>query len=411
MRSATFSPLRTERQNTACSHSYDLPLLNLCKAIVAFALWAVAQSATAHQLAVVTEPDNNSVSVFCSRSFRRVAQIPVGLAPRPLAVNRAGTMIFVGNSGSTSLIDVSTLSVVDEMSGPSTPWALLASDDGSKLFSADLLANTVTVTDLLTRAVITTVSVGRGPVAAVFTADGQSLLVATLDDGEVVFLDAHSYAITRRVKVGHAPLSIAVDGDRAYIANAGDGTVSVLDTGAGVVTHVLPVDLAISPPYINATAAIQVVPTQGGRRGFIAQTADYGEQSVFALVSMNLVSGAIQRTTPSGEHTPQGRLLDAVLSQDGTSLIVIADAFGFGNLAGFLKRFNTSSLEQSDSVILDHLPGDLLLVSDNVPAPGSGCQVGSPTPVTGPLKDSLLFAHCLALCTLLVRYKPGGHGE
>ena len=51
------------------------------------------------------------------------------------------------------------------------------------------------------------------------------------------------YRVTRTIPVGGQPGAVAVDpaARTVYVANAGDGTVSVLDAATGTVTRTIPV--------------------------------------------------------------------------------------------------------------------------------------------------------------------------
>ena len=80
------------------------------------------------------------------------------------------------------------------------------------------------------------------PQAVAFNpATGKAYTIDT-DAGEVV-IGNDAPNSTSRVKVGAGPVSIAVDtsNGRAYVANAGDGTVSVIDGNTDAVLATLPV--------------------------------------------------------------------------------------------------------------------------------------------------------------------------
>src|SRR5258705_479151 len=59
-------------------------------------------------------------------------------------------------------------------------------------------------------------------------------------------------------------VAITPDGKRAYVANGGDGTVSVITTATG----------AVSPPITVGNHPIRVAITPDGKRGYVTNFAD-----------------------------------------------------------------------------------------------------------------------------------------
>jgi YVTN family beta-propeller protein len=79
--------------------------------------------------------------------------------------------------------------------------------------------------------------------------------VANNGDGTVSVIDTTKRAVTALLPVGNAPVGVAItpDGKDAYVANNGDGTLSVITTATGAVSAPIPVgagprSVAICPP-------------------------------------------------------------------------------------------------------------------------------------------------------------------
>lgn len=103
------------------------------------------------------------------------------------------------------------------------------------------------------------------PRAIVFNPATGKVYVVGTDHGAVqIYSDASGQM--RRVQVGTAPVSIAVNAanGRAYVANAGDGTVSVLDGNSDAVVATVPVgDHPYSIAANQATGKVYVTHTYG----------------------------------------------------------------------------------------------------------------------------------------------------
>jgi YVTN family beta-propeller protein len=64
-----------------------------------------------------------------------------------------------------------------------------------------------------------------------FTPDGRQVLVSDLDGNEVIVIDAASRKEVKRIKMGRTPEGIlmAKDAARAYVAEAGENRIAIID--------------------------------------------------------------------------------------------------------------------------------------------------------------------------------------
>lgn len=275
---------------------------------------------------LVLNKEDATLAVVDPGSGRVVARIPTGEAPHELAVSTDGTLAFASNYGAQrpgstiSVIDLNTqrelrrvelapllrphglsfaegklyfTAEVNRLVGRYDPaankvdWLLgtgqsathmvLVTADGSKMFTANIGSDSITVIERGDRPNSwneTVIPVGQGPegldlspdghelwtahsrdggvsiinvdsksVALTlelgtkrsnrlkFTPDGRLVLITDLDAGELVVVDVKARRQTKRIRLGTSPEGILMvpDGSRAYVAVTGDDFVASFD--------------------------------------------------------------------------------------------------------------------------------------------------------------------------------------
>jgi DNA-binding beta-propeller fold protein YncE len=167
---------------------------------------------------------------------------------RGVAVSPAGSRLYVANEQGGSVAAVSTTdgSIAWEtqldgtaMGGP-YPGAVAVAPDGSAVYVTSQGRNVVTKLQPTTGAVIGMTSVGDHPVAIALDRSGTLAFVANANDDSVSILDLRSPVPTTVAQLsthlfpgeasGSAPDAVAVDDARkvVYVANAGDDAVAVV---------------------------------------------------------------------------------------------------------------------------------------------------------------------------------------
>lgn len=112
--------------------------------------------------------------------------------------------------------------------------------------------------------VSSTVNVGNGPFGIAVDPDGQRVYVTNFNDDSVTVIDSSSNSVVAGpIMVGLGPRDIAfkVDGTVAYVANSSSSTVSLIDTSTNTTTGTVtvgnfPYSVAVSPDgahaYVNS---------------------------------------------------------------------------------------------------------------------------------------------------------------
>jgi DNA-binding beta-propeller fold protein YncE len=112
------------------------------------------------------------------------------------------------------------------------PEGLDITPDGREFWTAHSRDGAVSILDVETRQVKSTIDLGTKRSNRIkFTLDGKYALVSDLAGGELVIVDVASKKIAKKMALGKMPEGILMDpnGQRAYIAVAGDNHIAILD--------------------------------------------------------------------------------------------------------------------------------------------------------------------------------------
>lgn len=165
--------------------------------------------------------------------------------------------------------------------------------------------------------VVSLILLGAVAAGSTPTNDGDLLLVANKNGNTLYIVDAETHAIRDTVPTGESPheVAAATEAGRAYVANYGEGTISVVDIDAGQAIERWPVD------GYDRLHGIQVGPNED--RVYVTAEA---QQSVLEL---DAATGNVVRTFRTGKQTthmlalaPEGGHLFATSIGSGTASLV-----------------------------------------------------------------------------------------
>jgi YVTN family beta-propeller protein len=259
-------------------------------------------------IAYVANQGTNTVTVLDTSSGGAptlVRTITVGSGPAGLVASPDGSKVYVANqnSGTVSVIRTSDNSVVDINPATTTvdsikvgsqPQFLAVNTAGSRLYVTNFGSNTVSVIDTATYKLIDTnpatttvdsIQVGSNPrgIAYVQTATGGRVYVVNRSSGTVSVINADTNKLidtntatttVDAIKVGSTPQQIAISPDKkfAYVTNYGSTSVSVINLATNKVDATIavastPMGVAVSPDsstvYVaNGNDRISVIDTK-----------------------------------------------------------------------------------------------------------------------------------------------------
>ncbi|WP_151447487.1 beta-propeller fold lactonase family protein [Lacisediminimonas profundi] len=240
---------------------------------------------------------SSSMSVIDASTNSIVATV-TGLGGNPLgiAITPNGTRAYVTNyrGNSVSVVDtgtnmvVATVTNLDPVNGSFPNWPA-ATPDGTRVYVPNChqlnynLNNTVAVIDTSTNIVTAVITVpGLCPGHVVISPDSARAYVTTCTgscdggaQGLLSTIDTATNTVIASLGVGNGVNGVALspDGSRAYVANSGDNTVSVVDTASNSVINTITglgnmsVEIAVTPDgtkaYVgnNASNTVSVIDT------------------------------------------------------------------------------------------------------------------------------------------------------
>ena len=202
--------------------------------------------------------ETGMVSVIDTATDTVIATIAVGRAPRSVAVNPAGTRVYVGNStdndhGGFTVIDATNNTVITAIAVAAEPWGIVVDHTGTRVFVSHRARNSATgdvvsVVDAQTNTVIATPVVpGSSDGLAMNHAGTRIYVTNTNFDSSVSVLDAHCAEVIANIPLplvqGESRflygISVAPDDSHVYVVtdqqNYAFNSVAVIDANTNTV--------------------------------------------------------------------------------------------------------------------------------------------------------------------------------
>jgi YVTN family beta-propeller protein len=165
-----------------------------------------------------------------------------------MGTGQSGThMVMASADGSqlfTTNIAGNSVTILERSASNPANWSLTTvptgrgpegfdlSPDGRELWAAQSQDGGVSVVDIAAKKVTASFDIGtKRSNRLKFTPDGRHVLVSDLDAGELVVVDVASRKAIKRMPLGAQPEGILIvpDGSRAYVAVSGDNHLAVVD--------------------------------------------------------------------------------------------------------------------------------------------------------------------------------------
>ena len=248
---------------------------------------------TAAPIAFIPNFAYDTVSIINTSQALVVATVNVGDGPRSVTVNQDGTRVYTGNilSNDVSVIDTLSKTVVAAIPVGNAPHGVAVNPAGTRVYVANNGSNSVSVIDASDNTVVATVPVGNAPVGVAVNPAGTRVYVTNNGSNTVSVIDASHNTVIDAIPVGNAPVGVAVNpaGKRVYVTNNDSSNVSVIDASHNTVVATVTVG--------NAPHGVAVNPA--GTRVYVANY-DSDNVSVIETSSNTVIATVPVGSAPSG---------------------------------------------------------------------------------------------------------------
>ena len=261
-------------------------------------------------LAYVANYLSGSVSVIDTSTNTVVATVGVGGNPNDLAITPDGTRAYVTRTpdyNSVSVIDTSSNTVVAVVGVGSMATGVSITPDGTRAYVSNANSNSVSVIDTSSNTVVATVGVGNSPFGVAFAPDGSRAYVTNAYSNSVSVIDTSTNTVTATVEVGIQPVGIRItpDGTRAYVTNQSplqtqSSTVSVIDTMSNTVVATVNVGPHPHEPAITPDGT-RVYVSHSFYHSNVVSVIDTSSNTVVATIPLGDDNHGLA-ITPDGTH-------------------------------------------------------------------------------------------------------------
>ncbi len=195
------------------------------------------------------------------------------------------------------------------------------SADGATVYVANAGSGTVSVINTATDTVIKTIRVGSTPSGLALRLNGSRLYVANAGSGTVTVINTATRIVTKTIRVGSAPVGLAIsaDGSALYVTNTGADSVSVINAATNRLAVTTGLGVAVGTLLSGSGATLSVT---NGVDTPVAGTITVGTPST----TTGAVTGTVSYTDPSGK-TLTYKVITA--PTDGTVKVTSTGAFTY----------------------------------------------------------------------------------
>lgn len=199
---------------------------------------------------LVTNNEDNNVSVIDAKTYKVVGTVTVGKGPHGFRISKDSKFAYVANMGedTISVVDIENNKEVKKITVGSTPVTTGITSDGKTLVATVNGENALAIIDLATYKV-EKVPVGNGPAQVYIQSDDKYAFVANqgtedAPSNSVSKIDLATKKVVATIETGKGTHGVVVSPDNKYVyaTNMYENTISVIDNSTDKVIKTVSVD-------------------------------------------------------------------------------------------------------------------------------------------------------------------------
>ncbi|WNF22555.1 YncE family protein [Mesobacillus jeotgali] len=185
---------------------------------------------------LVTNNEDDTVSVINARTYEVVKTIPTGKGPHGFRISADSKFAYIANMGEDTVSAINLETFAEErIKTGNTPVTTGVTKDGKTLAVTLFSENSLAIVDLETKQVVK-VEVGTGPAQVYIGPDSKYAYVANQGTEEtpsnsMSIVNLETKTVVDEILTGNGAHGVTVSGDGkfAYVTNMFDNTVSIID--------------------------------------------------------------------------------------------------------------------------------------------------------------------------------------
>ena len=199
---------------------------------------------------LVTNNEDNNVSVIDAKTYKLINNISVGKGPHGFRISKDSKFAYVANMGedTVSVVDIENNKELRKIKVGKTPVTTAVTNDGKTLMVTINAENTLAIIDLATDKV-EKIAVGVGPAQVYIGTDDKYAFVANQGSKEspsstVSKVELATKKVIATIEAGKGAHGVVTSPDNkfVYVTNMYDNTISVIDNNTNKVIATVPVD-------------------------------------------------------------------------------------------------------------------------------------------------------------------------
>ncbi|WP_238903389.1 YncE family protein [Clostridium sp. YIM B02506] len=211
------------------------------------------------EFALVTNNEDNNVSIINAKNYKLINNIAVGKGPHGFRISADSKYAYIANMGedTVSVVDIVGNKEIKKIKVGSTPVTTGVTEDSKTLVVAINAENSIAIVDLNSDKV-EKITVGVGPAQVYLSPDNKYAYVANQGteknpSNTVSKVDLTTKQVVATIETGKGAHGVVVSSDNkfVYITNMYDSTVSVIDNSTNNIIDTISVDSTPNGISIN----------------------------------------------------------------------------------------------------------------------------------------------------------------